>query len=265
MSVQPLHFGSLMKRRLSVLALIVASALPAQQRVIGVKDAYWSAGFIAASFALSTADVRIARGFNDSTHRSIARDRFARGFAKIQEGTLTFGNLAIWGIGRLSGSETTADVGFHAAESVVLASLASQVIRGPLGRSRPHVTKFEDQYDFAPFKGFTDFHYRAFPSIHTASSFAVATVYTLETRRRSPEAAWIVGPATYLLALGPGVSRMYTGQHWASDILSGAFMGTLAGVVVMRFNHDARPDNKLNRWMLGSDSRQAAIVFTRAF
>lgn len=263
-----------MNVRFSALALVLASTLSAQQpkaesRVLKASDAYWSAAFLAASVALTAADVRIAKGWNDSTRRSDSRDRLARGFAKVQEGSLTFGNLAIWGIGRLTGSEVASDVGFHAAESVVLGSFASQLIRGPLGRSRPHVTKFEDQYHFAPFKGFTDFHYRAFPSIHTASAFAVATVYTLETRRRSPDAAWVVGPVTYLLAMGPGISRMYTGQHWASDILSGAFMGTLAGAVVMRFNHDVRPENKLNRWMLGNrisaNSREATIVFTRAF
>ena len=258
-------FRSLLLLALARAALAQATPPDPHPPILTRKHAYWSAAFLAASLALSTADVHIAKGWNDSTHRSDSRDRLARNFAKVQEGTLTFGNLAIWGIGRLSGSETAADVGFHAAEAVVLGSFASQVIRGPLGRSRPHVTKFEDQYDFAPFKGFTDFHYRAFPSIHTASSFAVATVYTLETRRRAPKAAWIVGPVTYLLALGPGVSRMYTGQHWASDILSGAFMGTLAGVVVMRYNHDVRPDNKLNRWMLGSDARQASISFSRAF
>ena len=266
-----------MNLRVSALALMLASSLGAQEpraesRVLKASDAYWSAGFLAASVALSAADVRIAKAWNDSTHRDAGRDRLARSFAKAQEGTLTFGNLALWGIGRLTGARTLADVGFHAAEAVVVGSLASQVIRGPLGRSRPHVTNFENQYDFAPFKGFGDFHHRAFPSIHTASAFAVATVYTLETRRRSRNAAWVVGPVTYALALGPGVSRMYTGQHWASDILSGAFVGTLAGVVVLRYNHDAKPENRVNRFFLGrdgvqlrADSRGAAFGYSRSF
>jgi membrane-associated phospholipid phosphatase len=254
------------------LARAAAAQEPAPKRLFTHNDAYWSAGFLAASVALSTADVHIADWLNDPERRSGGRDTLARRFAKIQEGTLTVGNLAIWGIGRLTSQTGIADVGFHAAEAVVLGSLASQVIRGPMGRSRPHVTDFEDQYDFAPFKGFGDFHYRAFPSIHTASAFAVATVYTLETRRRSNTAAWIVGPIAYAIASGPGISRMYTGQHWASDILSGAFMGTLAGVVVMRYNHDVKPGNRLNRWFLGrggaqvrADARQVGILYNRAF
>lgn len=223
-------------------------------------DAIWSAAFLAGSIALSTADVRIAAELNEPEHRSLSRDRLARNFAKVQEGTLTVGNLILWGIGRLTKMNGMADVTFHAAEAVVVGSLASQVIRGPLGRSRPHVTNYTDQYDFKAFSGFTNFDRRAFPSIHTASSFAVATVYTLETQRRAPGATWIVGPIAYLLAAGPGISRMYTGQHWASDILSGAFMGTLAGVKIVRYNHDIKPDNKVNRFFLGRDATSSMRV-----
>jgi membrane-associated phospholipid phosphatase len=228
-------------------------------------DAIWSAAFLAASVALTTADVRIADGFNNQTHRSPSRDRLARNFAKIQEGTLTVGNLALWGVARLSKMDAMADITFHAAESVVIGSLASQVIRGPLGRSRPHVTNFTDQYDFKYFRGFREFEYRAFPSIHTASAFAVATVYTLETRRRAPGATWIVGPIAYALAAGPGISRMYTGQHWASDIFFGAFVGTLAGAKVMRYNHDVKPDNKVNRFFLGRDAANVSLNYSFSF
>ena len=223
-------------------------------------DAIWSAAFLAGSIALSTADVRIMGALNEPQHRSTSRDKLARNFAKIQEGTLTLGNLALYGIGRLGNMDGMADVTFHAAEAVVVASLASQVIRGPLGRSRPHVTNYTNQYDFKGFSGFTNFDRRAFPSIHTASAFAVATVYTLETQRRAPGATWIVGPIAYLIAAGPGLSRMYTGQHWASDVLAGAFMGTLAGAKIVRYNHDVKPDNRINRFFLGRDATAAMRV-----
>jgi membrane-associated phospholipid phosphatase len=223
-------------------------------------DAIWSAAFLAGSIALSQADVSIARAWNDSTLQSSDfGQKLAKNFAKVQEGSLTVGNLALWGIARLARAPAMADITFHAAESVVIGSIASQVIRGPLGRSRPHVTNFNDQYDFHFFKGFSEFKYRAFPSIHTASAFAVATVYTMETKRRAPGATWIVGSIAYALALGPGVSRMYTGQHWASDILSGAFVGTLAGAKVMRYNHDVKPRNRVNRFFLGPKNVQLGL------
>ena len=222
-------------------------------------DAFWAAGFLVGSVALSTADVRIAAFMNDSTHRGEGRDRFARNFAKVQEGTLFFGNMALWGIARLARLPAMADITFHAAEAVVAGSLSSQVIRGPLGRSRPHVSNHTDQYDFKPFKGFRDFDHRAFPSIHTASGFAVATVYTLETHRRAPRATWIVAPLAFTLAAGPAISRMYTGQHWASDIVGGAIMGAFAGMKMVRYNHDVRPDNRVNRFFLGARNVQIGV------
>ncbi len=253
-----------MRTRISLaLACCVASSSMAQESpdLFTKRHAYWSAAALAASIALSTADTRVAAHWNDPTNRSADRDRLARGFAKIQEGTLTVGNLALYGIFRLTGADALADVTLHAAEAVVVGSLASQVIRGPLGRSRPHVTDMKDQYDFAPFKGFGNFEYRAFPSIHTASAFGVATVYALETSRRAPRATWIVAPIAYALAAGPGISRMYTGQHWASDILAGAAMGTLAGVLVVRYNHDVRPGNKVDRFFLGRDAVSISLRF----
>lgn len=253
-----------MKTRLLGLALALVSAINASAQsstppLFTRGDALWSAAFLAGSIALSTADVRIARGFNNTTHRSASRDNLARRFAKIQEGTLTVGNVALWGIARLTKLNGMADVTFHAAEAVAIGSVASQLIRGPLGRSRPHVTNYTDQYDFKHFKGFREFKYRSFPSIHTASAFAVATVYTLETNRRAQKATWIVAPVAYALAAGPGISRMYTGQHWASDVLAGAFVGALAGAKVVRYNHDVKPNNRVNRFFLGAKNVQVGV------
>ncbi|HEY8175701.1 MAG TPA: phosphatase PAP2 family protein [Gemmatimonadaceae bacterium] len=246
--------------RLVVLAAaastLQAQTAPTTPHLFTRSDVIWSAAFLVGSVALSTADVRITRSWTDSAAHSKGLDKLAKNFAKVQEGTLTVGNIALWGIARLARAPAMADITFHAAESVVVGSIASQVIRGPLGRSRPYETNYSDQYDFHFFKGFTNFKYRAFPSIHTASSFAVATVYTLETQRRAPGATWIVGPIAYALAAGPGVARMYNGQHWASDILSGAFLGTLAGAKVVRYNHDVNPHNRLNRFFLGPNNVQ---------
>jgi membrane-associated phospholipid phosphatase len=221
-------------------------------------DIFWSAAFLAGSVALSTADVRITHSMlahHDSTLNSIARN-----FGRLQEGTWTFGNLALYGIGRLAHLPTLADISFHAAEAVALGSVASQVIRGPLGRSRPYYSNYEDQYDFHWFQGFTQKKFRAFPSIHTASSFAAATVYTLETQRRAPKAVWFVAPVAYVIAAGPGLARLYDGQHWASDVLSGAFLGTFVGASVVRYNHVVKPTNRVNRFFLGAQNVNVGLV-----
>ncbi|HEU4994590.1 MAG TPA: phosphatase PAP2 family protein [Gemmatimonadaceae bacterium] len=248
----------------AVVLLLGASALQAQSNprppLFTRTDVYWGAAFLLGSIALSTADVQIARKSTDSSIHSTTLDKYARNFARVQEGTLTIGNLALWGIARLAKAPNMADITFHAAESVVIGSIACQVIRGPLGRSRPFLTNYSDPYDFHPFRGFTNIKYRAFPSIHTSSSFAVATVYTLETKRRAPGATWIVGPITYALAAGPGLARLYNGQHWASDLLAGAFVGVLAGGKVVRYNHEVNPRNAINRLFLGDNGIRVSFT-----
>ena len=229
---------------------------PAKPPLFTRSDALWAAAFLGGSVALSRADVRIIRVWTDSAFHDPGRDRVARGFAKLQEGTLTVGNIALWGIGRLVKSPELSHVSFHAAEAVVVGSIAAQAIRGPLGRARPYVNDYTDQYEFHPFKGFGNFKYRAFPSIHTSSAFAVATVYTLEAHRRHSTAGWIVGPIAYAIAAGPGLARLYNGQHWASDILAGAFVGTFAGAKVVKYNHDVAPNNRVNRFFLGAKNVQ---------
>jgi membrane-associated phospholipid phosphatase len=247
------------------LALLLAAPAIAQPpspapKLFTRNDAYWSAAFLLGSIALTRADARISQAWTaPSAHDDSTLNRVARNLAKLQEGTLTVGNLLLYGIGRLTKSRGLADVTFHAAEAVVVGSLSAQVIRGPLGRSRPFVTNYRDPYDFEPFRGFREFNYRAFPSIHTASSFAVATVYTLETQRRASGATWIVGPIAYAIAAGPALARLYEGQHWASDILAGAFLGTLAGAKIVRYNHDVNPDNRINKFFLGAKNVELGI------
>jgi membrane-associated phospholipid phosphatase len=239
------------------------------------KDALLLGGFALASYGISVFDDNIALYFQDPArqHNNTMSD-VATAFTKIQETTLTLGGIATYGIARLVGSPDVADVAFHATEAVVLASLTSQVIRGPLGRARPQVTRFRDQYEFKAFKGFSDFDYRAYPSIHTSSAFAAATVIVAEVHRRSPKSTWYVAPLAYGLAAGPGYARMFLGQHWASDVFMGAFMGTFYGLRVVSYNHD-HPDNRVDRFFLGApngnglkfnvDSRGVGMTYARQF
>ena len=62
----------------------------------------------------------------------------------------------------------------------------------------------------------------AFPSSHVAVSVAQTVVLA----RVAPRLAWVVGPATALLALG----AVYAGYHYGIDALAGAVLGAVAGV-----------------------------------
>ncbi len=202
---------------------------------------------------LSIWDVDIARASQEPKYQGKGLRSFTTHASDVNETTLTVGGIALYGIGRLAHWPTFTDVALHATESVVLASVASQLIRGPLGRTRPYVTHDSDQYKFRPFKGFfgsSSFDNRSFPSIHMSSSMAVATVLSMELHRREPGATPFVAPLLFGAALIPGLSRIELDQHWASDTAAARFMGVWSvASKVVSYSH-AHPDNRFDRVLL---------------
>jgi membrane-associated phospholipid phosphatase len=243
------------------LALLIAGRAAAQAPDVSSSKTFFTgrdgaiaAGFLAASVGLSVFDARIAHWFRDTTLAHVRfGDKWDDVFTHVNETTLTVGGLAVYAVAKLGKADALADVAFHTAESVAAASLTAQVIRGPLGRTRPRDTERsrDPQYEFHFFKGFTHFQERAFPSIHSSSGFAAASAIVAEVKHREPGAVWYVAVPAYALALTPGLSRMYLGQHWASDIFAGAFLGTFYGWRVVDYSH-AHPTTRVDRIFLGS-------------
>ena len=261
-----MHVARIASLTALVAALIAAQALGAQapdstshgdKTFLTKRDLGIAGVALGATAFLSIWDPNIAQASQDSQYQDASLHRLALNISKVNETTLTLAGIATWGVARLVKSPDVADVALHATESVVLASLASQMIRGPLGRTRPNYAGDTNQYDFHFFKGFSAFKYRAFPSIHTSSSMAVATVITLELHRRKQSITPIVAPLLYSAAILPGLSRIQLNQHWASDILAGGFMGVFAGYKVVTYSHD-HPNNWFDRKLLHVTVSQGA-------
>ena len=65
----------------------------------------------------------------------------------------------------------------------------------------------------------------SFPSGHTSASFAAATAFFHTLPRR-----WM-GVAAVVMAAVMGLSRLYVGVHFPSDVLCGALVGFLCGLL----------------------------------
>lgn len=204
---------------------------------------------LAAAGALSLADVRIARWDQSAgVQGGSGRARFFKDVTKVNETTITVAGLAAYGIGRVFHAEAFTDVAKHTTEAVVFTSLVSQAIRGPLGRTRPYVTRDSNQYDFHFGKGFTSFDNRAWPSLHSATAFAAGSALVAELGERHPGAMPWAAPLIYAAAAMPGLSRMYLDQHWASDVLAGDVLGAVLGARLVHYAHSA-PTGALPRWL----------------
>jgi membrane-associated phospholipid phosphatase len=225
--------------------------------VLTSHDLTLMAGATVGAAAISLLDVRVANAFADSAFhlRHPGFTSAAKRASIVTETVLMLTGGTVYGIARLRKDDGTADVALHATESVASAALAIQVVRGVLGRARPHVinqagdTRHGDPYDFDLLHGFTSFDYRSFPSMHAMASFAVASALAQEMRRRGTPNREVIAPVLYVGAAMPALARMYLDEHWSSDIAMGVFLGVLAGQKVVMYSHD-HPDNRIDRSFL---------------
>lgn len=214
------------------------------------RDGTLLVGAALVSIEVAHFDTKIARYTQTpSVQGDSSRARLVKSLTKANETTLTAVALAGYGLGRVLHAPGITDVSAHVGEALLITNVVSQAIRGPFGRARPYVTHDAQNSDFHFKKGFTSYDYRSMPSLHSASAFAAAAALTAEVGERHPSAALPVGLMLYSAATIPGLTRMYLDQHWASDVVMGAFLGAFIGHKVVTHAH-ANPRNRLDRILL---------------
>jgi hypothetical protein len=251
----------LIKRNLKLLMLLAApfisTVAPAQtpdtlftkRDLFDASDAVLAAGFVAATAAAAPADRWFTRQLQDDARQANrALNRGATVFRIVGHpgGMIAGGTMYIAGLA--SSDRRLEDLGLHSVESIVLAHVITGTVKVVVGRARPFVSR-DNARNFKFFRGLKDDDYRSFPSGHATAAFAFASLISAETSHWWPDTRWVVGPVMYGAATLTGVSRMYNNQHWASDVLAGAAVGTLAGIKLFRYQH-SHPDNWLDKKLL---------------
>ncbi len=216
------------------------------------RDAILAGGFVLAARAVHPLDDYYVQRLQDSSTQS---NRKLQSLAAFVRTTAAPGSFLIGGsmyaVGRLAGNRKLASLGLHGTEALIAGELIASALKGAVGRQRPYVMP-RDANNYQLFRGVKGGNdYRSFPSGHSVAAFAAAAAVTAETSRNAPNSTWFVAPVMYGGAALVGVSRMYNNQHWASDVLIGAGIGTFAGLKVVRY-HDSRPGNAIDRLFLSA-------------
>jgi len=239
------------------IALAIALATPvlaaaAQERVplLQKKDLATLGYLLAATAATMPFDRTIAHEFADSSLQANGTYRRAvNHLTTIHERSLfAYSAVAFIG-GRLFRSAPVADAGLHAAEAIAVGTVIGSFLKSTAGRARPRAAD-GDPFDFRFAKGYTSGDYRSFPSLHEIGSFAAASALTSEVARHSPKAGRIVGVLAYGGAGLVGAARMYSAEHWASDVVLGGGLGIMIGRRIVAHAHSGDP-NSLDRFLLG--------------
>jgi len=232
------------------------------------KDALLVGAFTLGTVAIAPLDRQVAKRLQDPrTQENQFLGKAATGFRVLAVPGSLLAGVGLYTLGRADGQRRLQALGLHSVESILIASILGGGIKLAAGRARPYVD-IDNPTDFQLFRGLTNDSYRSFPSGHTINAFAFASTVTRETQFWWPHSVWYVGTVMYSGATLMGLSRIYNNQHWASDVMGGAAIGTLIGLKVVKYTH-SHPGNRIDRELIkGSQKSQLQsmpIVFSFQF
>jgi membrane-associated phospholipid phosphatase len=185
---------------------------------------YWLIGIVIAAIAIVTA-------FHfDDTVRDFIGQHQNPAMRSLMRNVSFFGDwpshlvlgLLLLGIAWQRHSKKWMRIFLSMLVAMAIAGIAGTVIKRTIPRARPSV-KTELRWGGPRFS--TKYH--AFPSGHVVASTAFFGVLVFARRR--------VGLACLPIPILIGLSRMYLGAHYLSDVVCAAVLGILCAAVVWRF------------------------------
>jgi hypothetical protein len=192
---------------------------------------HWEGGDWA-KFGLGVAAVGGAILLDRDLRRIVERNSTS-GLVRVADAVAPFGSYYSFGVlggfylgGKLFQNDKALSVAQDGlASSAIAAGVISPLLKLAVRRERPN--QADSTFD-------RDRGGMSFPSGHTTQAFAVASVIAAHY-----DSFW-VRAAAYSLAGLVGLSRMQQGEHYASDVLAGALIGTAVGNAVVKFHESER-------------------------
>jgi hypothetical protein len=191
------------------------------------KDWIYSAALLlgtAASFSLDTEIKDIAARNQNSTMNSITNigEKYGNGVYVV---LLSAG---LFTTGLLFESQKVENTGRILFEGLLVSGALVQVIKIVSGRSRPYLDEGPFMFNFFE----TDFDHTSFPSGHTIVAFTTSSVLAATIKNS------YASIALYSLAGLTAYQRIYSNNHWFSDTVLAAIIGTVVGNALVKINED---------------------------
>lgn len=114
--------------------------------------------------------------------------------------------------------------GFALLYAFLISGLAAQLLKNLFNSPRPKLY-FEPGTYLNFIDGVTLSGSSSFPSGHTATAFAIATVLVLMMKNKNGQLLILMAAALV------GYSRIYLAQHFLLDVIAGALLGTVSGIL----------------------------------
>jgi membrane-associated phospholipid phosphatase len=180
-------------------------------------DAKWVLPFAAGTAALLISDNAVREDIHETPILFSPSHRVSNLGGGV---ALAGATMGMYGIGKLTHNSRAAQTGLLAGQAVIDTAIVTGVLKVAFNRERPNKPM-----------GSGDFWAggRSFPSGHAASTWAFATVVARQYRDKP-----IVGISAYGVATAVSFARVGGLNHYPSDVLVGATVGTLIGRFVFR-------------------------------
>lgn len=179
-------------------------------------DAKWLLPFAAGTAALLASDNAIREDVHEAPILFSPSHRVSNlgGGAALAGAT-----LGLYGIGKLTHNSRASKTGLLAGQAVIDTAIVSGVLKVAFNRERPNKPLGNGSF----WEGG-----RSFPSGHAAATWSFATVVARQYRDKP-----IVGISAYGVATAVSFARVGGLNHYPSDVLVGATVGTLIGRFVL--------------------------------
>lgn len=161
------------------------------------------------------------------SHKNQTTDDISKFIRNFGDGYYLIGLIGgIYLTGEISNEKSLRKTALLSLESLIISGIIVSGVKILTGRMRPGENNRAN--GFFPFR--LESKYHSFPSGHSASAFAVATVIAEQSKNLA------IDISAYSIACMVALSRVNDNFHWTSDVFFGSIIGYFVGRKISRIN-----------------------------